>query len=681
MEILGERPVWSMSGGEMVSTLDDTYGEIARLETLALHLTAGLETIGYAKEVGAGTTARFLTFRYRIDATKARRDVHLANALSKYPAVADALPDPNPDHAPETAPSDTDTGEGGAGSGVLLHPAQAEAIVSALDKLPTTVPVEDLQVAEREMVELGRTHGPLDLRKAGVPIRNRLDTDGPEPAEQKAYDRETLQLKTADNGVAFTGFLANENAELFRTLIHTHAKPHKTIDGALDPRSRNKRQADALITALGGANAYNTGSGANAYNTGSGTNTSDLAGDGTGRAGTTGSAAGSADGGATGSANCSATGTDGATRAGGGANPAHAGHGPKPHITITIDFNDLKSASADKIGHLIYGEALSAATIRRLACDAHILPIVLGSDSQPLDVGTTVRLATGPMRKALITRDKGCVCCGAPPIYCDAHHVISWIDGGETKIDNLVLLCKRCHRDLHAGSWDIHIADGIVDVARPTWATPDPVPRGRYRRATTTFRPAAATSDATRPEAARPEAARPEAAVPGMSPPDAATSGTSARAWPRDTDPPWITAEAAARLNPWGEGPERVPDERAGQASAPTGTDIWGEDLGDEPIPRRQQTTIAGDIWEDALVEHPVQPRNHRDAGIDPWGDEGTSPADRPDKPAQDSRSVFDPWGDLVPDGDDGDDGADEHGRPQAPSPQSALTSPGALAS
>ena len=254
-----------MSGGEMVSALDATYAEIARLKTYALHLTGGLETIGYAKEIGAGSTARFLTVRYRIDPTEARREVNLANALPKYPAVAAALPDLNPDHAPEHT-GDED-GEDDAGSRVLVHPAQAEAIVSALDKLPATVPVEDLAVAEREMVELARTHGPLDLRKAGVQIRNRLDTDGPEPAEQKAYDRETLKLKAADNGVAFTGFLANENAELFRTLIHTHAKPRKTVDGALDPRTRDKRQADALITVLNAANTPTHNTGADAAGT------------------------------------------------------------------------------------------------------------------------------------------------------------------------------------------------------------------------------------------------------------------------------------------------------------------------------------------------------------------------------------------------------------------------------
>ncbi|MGW6200063.1 DUF222 domain-containing protein [Kribbella sp. NPDC055110] len=519
MEILGERPVWSMSGGEMVSALDATCAEIARLKTYALQLTGGLETIGYAKEVGAGTTARFLTFRYRVDPIEARRDVHLANALPKYPAVAAALPDPDPDHAPETAGDQA--GQGGAGSGVLVHPAQAEAIVSALDKLPNTVPVEDLRVAEQEMVELARTHGPLDLRKAGVQVRNRLDTDGPEPAEQKAYDRETLKLKTTDNGVAFTGFLANENAELFRTLIHTHAKPHKTVDGALDPRSRDKRQADALTTVLAAA----------------------------------------------------------------------TGDGQKPQVLVTIDFNDLKAATATATGQLIYGDALSAATIRRLACDAHILPIVLGSDSQPLDVGTTVRLATGTMRKALIARDKGCVCCGAPPIYCDAHHVISWIDGGETKLTNLVLLCKRCHRDLHAGHWNIHITHGVVHVARPSWAVPDPVPRGRYRPPTTEPLTTATT-----------------------------TGGTSARVWPRETDPPWITAEDATRLNPWGDAPDEQPART--RTRPPTADfDPWGD---------------GGSSTANVNPHSNFMPPNT--LAFDPWGDLATVSGDNESSPGDDSK-------------------------------------------
>jgi hypothetical protein len=80
------------------------------------------------------------------------------------------------------------------------------------------------------------------------------------------------------------------------------------------------------------------------------------------------------------------------------------------------------------------------------------------------------------MRRALNVRDKGCVVCGAPPIHCDAHHLRSWIDGGETAIHNLVLLCRAHHRALHDGHWVITIADGHAQVSRPTWADPPPRP-------------------------------------------------------------------------------------------------------------------------------------------------------------------------------------------------------------
>jgi hypothetical protein len=226
MEILGQRPVWSMSGGDMLSTLDAAYAEIARLETLALHLIAGLDTTGFAHDIGAGTTARLLTFRYRIDATKARRDVHLATSLDKFPALAAALP---PDH-PAAADTDHDTsahgtddhgaGETGAGEdragvdgagedragvdsagedragvdaaggnnagvGVLLHPAQAEAIVSALDKVPTTVPADDLRVAEQQLVELGRTHGPPTCAKPAGSSATASTPTAPNPPNKK----------------------------------------------------------------------------------------------------------------------------------------------------------------------------------------------------------------------------------------------------------------------------------------------------------------------------------------------------------------------------------------------------------------------------------------------------------------------------------------------------------------
>ena len=85
MEILGERPAWSMTDSEKLSRLDAAVAEISRLKTYYLHLVGDLDASGYAKDIGAGDTARFLSTRYRIDPAEARRDVRLARALSQIP--------------------------------------------------------------------------------------------------------------------------------------------------------------------------------------------------------------------------------------------------------------------------------------------------------------------------------------------------------------------------------------------------------------------------------------------------------------------------------------------------------------------------------------------------------------------------------------------------------------------
>ncbi|MDX6294586.1 MAG: hypothetical protein QOH50_3661, partial [Kribbellaceae bacterium] len=98
---------------------------------------------------------------------------------------------------------------------------------------------------------------------------------------------------------------------------------------------------------------------------------------------------------------------------------------------------------------------------------------VLGSNSEPLDVGREERFVTKPIRRALIVRDKGCVICGAPPDQCDVHHVVHWIDGGETAVGNLALVCKPHHRDIDRGDWIIQIINGKVQITRPGWAEPN----------------------------------------------------------------------------------------------------------------------------------------------------------------------------------------------------------------
>src|SRR5882672_5510789 len=106
MELLGERAVWSMSGGELLSELDLLDAEIAQLQTRRLHVVARVDETGYAQELGSRDTVELLAFRYRRDHAEAYRDVRLARALPKYTAVSNSLTHGIP--IPPQAPATTD---------------------------------------------------------------------------------------------------------------------------------------------------------------------------------------------------------------------------------------------------------------------------------------------------------------------------------------------------------------------------------------------------------------------------------------------------------------------------------------------------------------------------------------------------------------------------------------------
>ncbi|MCW2762978.1 MAG: hypothetical protein JWR85_3179, partial [Marmoricola sp.] len=84
-------------------------------------------------------------------------------------------------------------------------------------------------------------------------------------------------------------------------------------------------------------------------------------------------------------------------------------------------------------------------------------PVVLGGDSEVLDVGRHMRLAKASLWKALVARDRRCRFknCSRPPIMCHAHHIVHWMEGGETSLSNLILLCGHHHRLIHSGPWGI----------------------------------------------------------------------------------------------------------------------------------------------------------------------------------------------------------------------------------
>jgi hypothetical protein len=130
-------------------------------------------------------------------------------------------------------------------------------------------------------------------------------------------------------------------------------------------------------------------------------------------------------------------------------------HGAVPRINIVMDLDDLREQTG--AGAADTGEDLSPQAVRRMSCDADIIPVVLGGGSEVLDVGRHQRLASVAIWRALVARDRHCrfTGCTRPPVMCHAHHVQHWVDGGATCLDNMVLLCSHHHRLVHSGPWTI----------------------------------------------------------------------------------------------------------------------------------------------------------------------------------------------------------------------------------
>lgn len=194
------------------------------------------------------------------------------------------------------------------------------------------------------------------------------------------------------------------------------------------------------------------------------------------------------------------------------------------------------------VGTLADGTPLSPETVRRIACDAQIIPVVLGSRGAILNQGRAERLFTTAQIRALWQRDGHCSFpgCDAPAAWCDAHHLIHWVDGGTTNLDNATLLCPRHHSIVHRDRLAGHVTAGHVHwdrrpgsyQAKPAPPAPTPAP---------TPAPAPAPgSPPTRPEpppASRPPPTRPE-------PPPEQKQSPAASGAPPGPEPPTIAAAA-----------------------------------------------------------------------------------------------------------------------------------------
>ena len=297
---------------------------------------------------------------------------------------------------------------------------KARVITKALDAIESN-PVttgEDLVLAEKLLVDYATRLTANELRVVGKRILREIDPARFEDAEAKALlaEEERAQQKTAlriwdnnDGTVGFDGVLPASIGYRFKTQAQTWAQPRKQqlVDkGApLPPWERLMGQGFARLLETIDPDAL----------------------------------------------------------------PRHGGDATTVNVVISLDDlrNELGTAT---LGYdETNGTLISAAEARKMACNAAIIPWVLGSDGQVLDAGRTSRFFQPIQRKALRLQQKCCQAegCDMPPEWCDAHHLTPWSAGGKTDLKDGVLLCPHHHRIAHAPAFTHErLPDGTIRFVR-----------------------------------------------------------------------------------------------------------------------------------------------------------------------------------------------------------------------
>jgi hypothetical protein len=382
----------------------------------ALAMISELEVRDAANECGYRGLGELLRDVLRISPRDAKRRIQHAHAVTEVALVSGGTV-----HAPLplTAVAVRDG---------VLGAEHLDVIGKALSGLPSHVLPEQREAAERILVQAGAELDGHTLARVGARVRTALDQDGAPPAEAElAHPVNELRFTTRRNGrLAFSGELEPEAGALLQAVLSPLAKPRPSSAAGPDLRSAAERHGDALVDIVQ-----------------------------------------------------LAANSDGL--------PSEAGE--KPHVLVTVPLralrDDIRSAplhglgGLDGAGGLDGVGGLDAASARRIACDSKVIPAVLGSASEPLDIGRASYTVSVALRRALVLRDQGCAFPGCDRSYrwCHSHHIRHWVDGGRTALDNLLLLCGLHHRLIHHSDWKCAIVRGRAEFYPPAYVDPRRRPR------------------------------------------------------------------------------------------------------------------------------------------------------------------------------------------------------------
>ena len=314
--------------------------------------------------------------------------------------------------------------------------------------------------------------------------------------------------------------------------------------------------------------------------------------------------------------------------------------GVKTTLMLTMSYDDLAArvGAATVVGSSQGGSLIAPETVRRLACDATIIPTVLGGRGEILDQGRSTRLATPGQLAALWLRDAGCSFpgCTTPAHWCDAHHLVHWVDSGASDLTNLALLCGRHHSVVHRDHLIGHVTDASAATGAVTWNV---IP-GSYDR--------------------RHNAIPPSGDPPPGEPPPGDPPGTFTLAQPPSAADPWGDLWAGSRdpdEPPSTDHPARDRDHTNPEA------DPWyraehphDQRPPDDPVPDRDTAPPEADPWADSrepdeppATDHSARDQDHANPEADPWGDlwddtprRASESTEHP--PRHDANPEADPW-------------------------------------
>jgi len=302
-----------------------------------------------------------------------------------------------------------------------LGAEHARIILQTMKALPGKLDEQTRQDCETTLVTAGAGHDPRELDIIAQHLQTVIDPDGKLDEPRDPASRAELNFGVRNHSTGLTpisGRMDDVGVDTIRKAIDELSAPHPAGDGVPDPRSAATRRAQALIEALDHSLAAGT---------------------------------------------------------------LPSSGGQRPQLTVTVAWDSIYGQFLAGSAGTDTGTPLTVAKLRLLACDAEIIPAILGGRGEVLDIGRAARTFPPKIRRAIALRDKGCVWdgCDRPPSWCHAHHITWWEkDLGDTNFSNGALLCSYHHREIHKAQWTLRMGtDGHPELIPPTWIDPHQTPR------------------------------------------------------------------------------------------------------------------------------------------------------------------------------------------------------------